>query len=55
MSATARYGDPATTPGVLNDVVRLQLSHRSVREFGAREVTDDELAALVAAAQSAPR
>ena len=54
MSATARYGDPATTLGVLNDVLKLQLAHRSVRTFNAREVTDDELAAIVAAARSAP-
>jgi nitroreductase len=39
---------------VLNDVLRLQLAHRSVRKFGPRAVTDDELNALVAAAQSAP-
>ena len=54
MSATARYGDPALFLGVDNDVLRLQLAHRSVRKFGSREVTDDELTALVAAAQSAP-
>ncbi|BCB83229.1 NADPH-dependent oxidoreductase [Phytohabitans suffuscus] len=54
MDATVRYGDPAATLGVLNDVISLQLAHRSVRKFGARDVTDDELAALVAAAQSAP-
>jgi len=54
MSASARYGDAAATVGVVNDVLRLQLSHRSVRKFGPRPVTDDELTALVAAAQSAP-
>lgn len=32
----------------------LQLAHRSVRQFGLRDVTDAELDALVAAAQSAP-
>jgi nitroreductase len=54
MSAAARYGDPAATLGAVNDVLSLQLARRSVRKFSSREVTDDELAALVAAAQSAP-
>ena len=54
MSAADRYGDPTADLGELNDVLRLQLTHRSVRRFGARDVTDQELAALVAAAQSAP-
>ncbi|MFC6023686.1 NADPH-dependent oxidoreductase [Plantactinospora solaniradicis] len=54
MSVAARYGDPDATLAVLNDVLSLQLAHRSVRKFGPREVTDDELTALVAAAQSAP-
>jgi nitroreductase len=53
-SAVARYGDPDARLEVLNDVVRVQLAHRSVRKFGPREVTDAELAALIAAAQSAP-
>jgi nitroreductase len=53
MPAAARYGDPAATLGVVNDVLSLQLARRSVRQFGPREVTDDELTALVAAAQSA--
>ncbi|WP_045739637.1 NADPH-dependent oxidoreductase [Actinoplanes rectilineatus] len=54
MSVTARYGDPAATLGVTNDVLAVQLAHRSVRAFGPRPVGDDELAALIAAAQSAP-
>jgi nitroreductase len=54
MPATARYGDPAATLGAINDVIRLQLAHRSVRKFGPRGITDDELTALIAAAQSAP-
>ncbi|MBF9128754.1 NADPH-dependent oxidoreductase [Plantactinospora sp. S1510] len=54
MSVAARYGDPDATLAVHNDVLNLQLAHRSVRRFGPREVTDDELTALVAAAQSAP-
>jgi nitroreductase len=54
MSIAARYGDPDATLAVANDVIRLQLAHRSVRRFTAREVTDGELSTLVAAAQSAP-
>ncbi|MEU4420940.1 NADPH-dependent oxidoreductase [Actinoplanes sp. NPDC024001] len=54
MSITARYGDPTSTLGVANDILTLQLARRSVRRFGPRDVTDDELTALVAAAQSAP-
>ena len=54
VTAAARYGDPAAVLGVGNETLRLQLARRSVRRFGPRDVTDDELAALVAAAQSAP-
>ncbi len=54
MTAAARYGDPALTLALGNDVLGLQLRRRSVRRFGSRDVTDDELTALVAAAQSAP-
>lgn len=54
MTFADRYGDPTAELAVLNDVLRLQLSHRSVRRFGTREVTGDELTALIAAAQSAP-
>jgi nitroreductase len=54
MPAADRYGDPTADLAVLNDFLRLQLTHRSVRRFGPRDVTDDELTALVAAAQSAP-
>jgi nitroreductase len=54
MSVTARYGDDSATLGVVNDVLAVQLAHRSVRSFLPREVDDDELAAIVAAAQSAP-
>ena len=53
MSITARYGDPSVTLPVATDVIALQLARRSVRRFGPRDVTDDELTALVAAAQSA--
>ncbi|GAA4603399.1 nitroreductase [Actinoplanes octamycinicus] len=51
---TARYGDPEARLGVLTDTLRLQLARRSVRRFTGRDVTADELTALVAAAQSAP-
>ncbi len=54
MSAADRYGDPAVDLAPPNDVLRLQLTHRSVRKFGPRDVTEEELTALVAAAQSAP-
>ncbi|KLL09853.1 NADPH-dependent oxidoreductase [Protofrankia coriariae] len=53
MTVTARYADPEATLGVANEVIALQLAHRSVRSFTPRPVTEDELAALVAAAQSA--
>jgi nitroreductase len=52
--AAHRYGDPETALQVSSAVLELQLAHRSVRQFGPRPVTEDELAALVAAAQSAP-
>ncbi|WUH89536.1 NADPH-dependent oxidoreductase [Streptomyces sp. NBC_00433] len=54
MTVTARYGDPEATLGAISDVVALQLAHRSVRRFTERPVHQDELTALVAAAQSAP-
>lgn len=53
MSVAARYGDPQAPELVLTDTVELQLAHRSVRKFGPGEVSDAQLAALVAAAQSA--
>ncbi|MEU4158910.1 NADPH-dependent oxidoreductase [Actinoplanes sp. NPDC026670] len=54
MPLTARYGDPDAAVSVANDVLAVQFAHRSVRRFGPRDVTADELTALVAAAQSAP-
>jgi len=54
MTAARRYGDPTAALALSSDVLTLQLAHRSVRRFRPRPVTDDELAALVAAAQSAP-
>ncbi|EIV92386.1 NADPH-dependent oxidoreductase [Frankia sp. QA3] len=53
MTITARYADPEATLSVASEIVTLQLAHRSVRRFTPRPVADDELAALVAAAQSA--
>jgi nitroreductase len=52
--AAHRYGDPGTVLQVSSAVLDLQLAHRSVRRFGPRAITDEELTALVAAAQSAP-
>ncbi|WP_275407863.1 nitroreductase family protein [Actinoplanes regularis] len=52
--AADRYGDPTVDLAAPNDVLRLQLAHRSVRRFGPRDVTERELATLIAAAQSAP-
>ncbi|MFI5934657.1 NADPH-dependent oxidoreductase [Actinoplanes sp. NPDC051494] len=54
MPAAARYGDPSLQLEGLNDVLRSQLGRRSVRAFTDRPVTDAELTALIAAAQSAP-
>ncbi|MDT5152553.1 MAG: hypothetical protein QOI01_4286 [Mycobacterium sp.] len=39
--------------GIHNETLALQLAQRSVRKFSRRPVTDEQLAALVAAAQSA--
>jgi nitroreductase len=54
MTVARRYRDPEFTLGVGNAVLDLQLAHRSVRQFGSRPVTDAELDAVIAAAQSAP-
>jgi nitroreductase len=53
MTIIERYADPELTLTAHNDVLALQLAHRSVREFAAEPVTDAQLAAIVAAAQSA--
>jgi nitroreductase len=52
--ATARYGDDDVTLDVHHDVIDLLLRHRSVRRFGAGRVSEEQVRALVAAAQSAP-
>lgn len=54
MSIAERYGDPQATVGVDNETLRGQLAHRSVRKFTAHAVSDEQLTAIVAAAQSAP-
>ena len=53
MTVIARYGDIDAALGVHSDTLALQLAHRSVRKFLPDPVTDEQLAALVAAAQSA--
>jgi len=54
MPVTSRYGDSAARLEVSSDVLTLQLAHRSVRRFADGDVSEAQLAALVAAAQSAP-
>lgn len=54
MTAALRYGDPDFVMTVEHPVLDLLLAHRSVRRFTDRPVTEAELEALVAAAQSAP-
>ncbi|WP_343965343.1 NADPH-dependent oxidoreductase [Kribbella koreensis] len=60
MSTTAeesyrlRYGAGFEVPGEWSAVLEQQLAHRSVRGYRAEAVSDETLAALVAAAQSAP-
>jgi len=51
---TTRYGDDTLSLDVRSDVLDLVLAHRSVRRFAPDDVTDEQLRALVAAAQSAP-
>lgn len=53
MTVIARYGDVDAALTVHNETLALQLAHRSVRKFTAQPVTDEQLSALVAAAQSA--
>lgn len=54
MSLSARYGDRGVAAVAGSTTLELQLAHRSVRKFGPQPVTDAQLFALVAAAQSAP-
>ncbi|MEO9326785.1 NADPH-dependent oxidoreductase [Gordonia aurantiaca] len=54
MTIAERYADPAATLDLVNDVLAVQLAHRSVRRFLPDPVTDDTLHAIIAAAQSAP-
>ncbi len=53
MTIKERYADPESILAAHNDVLALQLAHRSVRKFTSEQVTDAKRAALVAAAQSA--
>ncbi|MBD8058380.1 nitroreductase family protein [Cellulomonas sp. JH27-2] len=49
----SRYGDEPTGDLPVTEVIVQQLGHRSVRRYLPDEVTDAELTAIVAAAQSA--
>ncbi|MCB1929369.1 MAG: nitroreductase family protein [Rhodocyclaceae bacterium] len=50
----ARYGtDAVAVPAAVTPVIEQLLSHRSVRAYRPDPVTDDQLAAIIAAAQSA--
>jgi nitroreductase len=49
----ARYADQEFSLDVVNDVLAVQLAHRSVRKYLDGPVTDDHLKAMIAAAQSA--
>ena len=49
----SRYGDADATLGIHNETLALQLAHRWGRVFGSQPVTEEQLEALVAAAQSA--
>jgi len=51
---TARYGDPSFQLVARNKTIDLLLGHRSVRRFLDTPVSDAQLTAMVAAAQSSP-
>jgi nitroreductase len=53
VSVALRYGDRELSLGVANEVLELQVAHRSVRQFLPEPVTDDQLTAIITAAQSA--
>jgi nitroreductase len=49
-----RYGNCApSTPQAINATIEVMLNHRSVRHYLSTPVTDDQLHAIIAAAQSA--
>ena len=52
-TTTPRYGGDFSL-AISSDVLALQLAHRSVRQFGPEDVPEEQVRALVAAAQSAP-
>jgi nitroreductase len=54
VTLASRYGDDARDLDVSSAVLDVQLAHRSVRRFAPGDVSDEQLRALVAAAQSAP-
>jgi nitroreductase len=53
VTVISRYGDRDAALGIHNETLALQLAHRSVRKFSPQPVTDEQLSAVVAAAQSA--
>ena len=53
MSVAERYGDRELSLEIANEVLELQVAHRSVRRFLDDPVSDEQLAAIVTAAQSA--
>jgi nitroreductase len=53
VTVISRYGDLDATLDVHNATLAILLAHRSVRKFRSDPVTDEQLSALVAAAQSA--
>jgi hypothetical protein len=55
VTLTERYGSPDAGPAAENPTLALQLAHRSVRQFLSEPVTEEQLTALVAAAQRAER
>jgi len=53
VTVISRYGDADAALDVHNPTLATQLAHRSVRKFTSEPVTDAQLQAMVAAAQSA--
>jgi nitroreductase len=53
VSVAQRYGDRELSLEVANEVLELQVAHRSVRRFLDEPVSDEQLTAIVTAAQSA--
>jgi nitroreductase len=53
VSVAERYGERELSLEIANEVLELQVAHRSVRRFLAEPVSDEQLTAIVTAAQSA--